>query len=382
MDIVWIAKESPQSTAYRFDKSLHFQYWPELKKKQQGDLVETMSIQGSCFLVSRDKYFELDLCDENHGSWGQQGVEVACKTWLSGGRVVVSKKTWYAHMFRTQGGDFGFPYPNPGIQQAREYSRDLWINNKWDKAVHPLSWLISKFNPPDWEVSKGILYYTDNRLQAGIMQACQEQLRRAANGKRIVSVSLQPITFGDNIALDLERGYLTLFKQILAGLEALDCDVVFFAEHDVLYHPAHFDFVPAECDRYYYNTNVWKLRLADGHALHYDCQQTSGLTAYRALLVDHYRERVRRVEAEGFSRKMGFEPGTHGRPKRVDDYKAESWQSAAPNVDIRHDNNLTPSRWSKAEFRNQRYTAGWVEADVIPGWGKGIDLAGRLADGN
>lgn len=151
MDVVWIAKKNPQSTAYRFDKMLHFQYWNEYKKQQQGDLVESMSIQGSCFMVTRKKYFELDLCDERHGSWGQQGTEVACKTWLSGGRVVVNKCTWYAHMFRTQGGDFGFPYPNPGIEQAREYSRDLWINNKWDKAKYPLSWLIDKFNPPEWK---------------------------------------------------------------------------------------------------------------------------------------------------------------------------------------------------------------------------------------
>lgn len=150
-DVVWIAKKNPQSTSYRFDKDLHFQYWEEYKKKQRGDLVETMSIQGSCFMVTREKYFELDLCDERHGSWGQQGTEVACKTWLSGGCVMVNKKTWYAHLFRTQGGDFGFPYPNPGIGKAREYSRDLWLNNKWDKAIRPLSWLIKKFAPvPGW----------------------------------------------------------------------------------------------------------------------------------------------------------------------------------------------------------------------------------------
>jgi len=154
MDVVWIPKENPQSTAYRFDRDLHFQYWQEYKKQQRGDLVETMSIQGSCFMVTREKYFELDLCDEGHGSWGQQGTEVACKTWLSGGRVIVSKKTWYAHLFRTQGGDFGFPYPNPGIEKAREYSRDLWLNNKWDGAIHPLSWLIEKFAPiPEWGIS-------------------------------------------------------------------------------------------------------------------------------------------------------------------------------------------------------------------------------------
>jgi glycosyltransferase involved in cell wall biosynthesis len=151
MDVVWISKNNPRSTSYRFDKDLHFQYFEEYKKKQKGDLVESMSLQGSCFMATRKKYFELDLCDERHGSWGQQGTEVACKTWLSGGRVVISKKTWYAHLFRTQGGDFGFPYPNPGIEKARKYSQDLWLNNKWDKAKYPLDWLIKKFAPvPEW----------------------------------------------------------------------------------------------------------------------------------------------------------------------------------------------------------------------------------------
>ena len=31
-DVVWIAKKSPQSTSYRFDKDLHFQYFGEYKK--------------------------------------------------------------------------------------------------------------------------------------------------------------------------------------------------------------------------------------------------------------------------------------------------------------------------------------------------------------
>jgi hypothetical protein len=151
-EMVWKPRQNtPNSSAYRFDKQMHFQYWQEYKARQVGELVESMSLQGSCFMVTREKYFELDLCDEQHGSWGQQGTEVACKTWLSGGRVIVNRRTWYAHLFRTQGGDFGFPYPNPGIKQAREYSQDLWLNDKWEKAIHPLSWLIDKFSPvPGW----------------------------------------------------------------------------------------------------------------------------------------------------------------------------------------------------------------------------------------
>lgn len=152
-DVVWRAKPNPVITSMRFDKDLHFQYWREYKDRQCGDLVETMSLLGACFMLTRERYFELDICDERHGSWGQQGTEVACKTWLSGGRLLVNKRTWFAHMFRTQGGDFGFPYPikDKDIDAAREYSRDLWLNNKWEGAIHPLSWLVEKFAPvPDW----------------------------------------------------------------------------------------------------------------------------------------------------------------------------------------------------------------------------------------
>lgn len=115
--------------------------------------TESMSIQGSCFVLSKDKYWELNICDEEFGSWGQQGVEVACKTWLSGGRVIINHNTWYGHLFRTQGGDFSFPYKQDEkkIEAAREYSRKLFLDNKWPLQKYPLSWLLAKFAPvPDW----------------------------------------------------------------------------------------------------------------------------------------------------------------------------------------------------------------------------------------
>jgi hypothetical protein len=374
-DILWHAKPSPETTAMRFDKGLHFQYWSQYKKRQgDGHLVETMSILGACFMLTKERYFALDICDEAHGSWGQQGTEVACKTWLSGGRLMVNKRTWFAHMFRTQGGDFGFPYPQSGAQvdHARRYSRDMWLNNKWDKATHSLSWLIDKFAPvPDWDgTRKGIVYYTDNQLDPCIDRAVRSQLQRAAGTREIVSVSLQPLDFGKNIHLDMERGYLTMFRQILAGLEASTADIVFLCEHDVIYHPSHFDFTPPRKDTYYYNENIFKVSYATGSALFYYCRQTSGLCAYRELLIGHYRKRIDMVERSGFNRRMGFEPGTHNRAERVDDYKAEAWMSEYPNLDIRHNKNLTPSRWRKDQFRDQRYTRGWLESDVIPYWGK------------
>ena len=159
-EIVWHAKTNPETTAMRFDSDMKFQYWRQYKKRQQGDLVDTMSLLGACWLLERDRYHDLNICDEGHGGigWGQQGTEVSCKTWLSGGRLVCTKKTWFAHMFRTQGGDFGFPYPISGrdVRDAREYSKDLWLGNNWDKAIYPLSWLIERFKPiPGWHDESG-----------------------------------------------------------------------------------------------------------------------------------------------------------------------------------------------------------------------------------
>lgn len=154
----WEARKYPINKTYRFDNTLHFQYAPEFADREElkinDHLVESMSIQGSFFMLTRERYWGLNICDERHGSWGQQGTEVSCKTWLSGGRVVINKNTWYAHLFRTQGGEFSFPYPNPEhkIREAREYSRDIWFNNKFEKQIYPLKWLIDKFSPVrGWE---------------------------------------------------------------------------------------------------------------------------------------------------------------------------------------------------------------------------------------
>lgn len=153
-DVIWYAKKSPNSTSYCFDKTLHFQYFNNYKAKQEGDLVETMSLQGSCFMLTRSKYWELDICDENAGNWGHQGSEVAIKTWLSGGRVICNRRTWYAHLFRTQGGDFSFPWPakEREIEKTRQYFRDIFLEDRWPKAKHKLEWLVNKFSPvPGWD---------------------------------------------------------------------------------------------------------------------------------------------------------------------------------------------------------------------------------------
>jgi len=426
MDMVWTPRWSRKTDFARFDTDLHFQYHGSHGKRPaaQGDIADVMCQVGACWLMSRERYWDLGGLDEGHGSWGQMGVEVSCKSWLSGGRQVVNKRTWFSHLFRTQPG-FSFPYPISVSAQehAREYSRQMWMENKWPGAKYPLSWLLEKFAPvPDWhdpagaeklaqvvqagaafenkgtsrplqsispslpspipaEPTLGLIYYTDNRCEPDLWKAAQAQILRCCNGYELISVSLQPIDFGRNIVLPLERGPLTMFRQILAGLEASTADVVYLVEHDCLYHPSHFTHLPATGE-FCYNTNNWKVDLQTGKALYYLCHQTLALCARRELLLRHYRARVARVEAEGrFDRKIGYEPGDHHTPRGIDDYPSVSWVSEFPNLDVRHSQNLTSSRWRQSEFRNQKACTGWKEAEVVLGWGRTAGMMQEVLSG-
>lgn len=154
--MIWQPRAGTRNYSYCFDPEPHFQYFRAYSERPEGkgDLTETMSLQGSCFMLSREKYWELNICDENFGSWGSQGIEVAVKTWLSGGKVMVNHKTWYAHMFRTkQANGFGFPYQLSGkqVDGAKKMAKELFFTDKWDKAIYPLSWLVERFMPvPGW----------------------------------------------------------------------------------------------------------------------------------------------------------------------------------------------------------------------------------------
>jgi len=124
----------------------------KLWASKQPEIADVMTGQGACWFIHRDRFWELGGMDEAHGQWGQMGIEIACKAWLSGGSLKVNRKTWFAHWFRGGSGP-GFPWPASGREQekARNYSRYLWLNGKWPLQKKPISWLVNKFAPvPTW----------------------------------------------------------------------------------------------------------------------------------------------------------------------------------------------------------------------------------------
>ena len=148
---IWETIPLPITSSFIFDSNLIFGY---AEKQSTEILTETMAIQGSGWMVSAKKYWELSLSEEHFGSWGMQSAEVACKTWLSGGRLLNTKKAYMGHWFR---GTEDFPYQRDmkQVDHAKNAVTQLFLNNAWPHQILPIQWLVRKFNfPADWTEEK------------------------------------------------------------------------------------------------------------------------------------------------------------------------------------------------------------------------------------
>jgi hypothetical protein len=228
-------------------------------------------------------------------------------------------------------------------------------------------------------MDKGIIYYTDNNISGPIFEKSQETI--LASGLPIVSCSLKPIDFGSNIFLGgYERSYPTKCLQILTALKASRATYVFFCEHDVLYHPSHFDFYPYKDDVYFYNVNNWRWWFKSDSAISYDgLTSLSMMCCNRELAIKHYEYRLNLIEEQGldkirsreprWARRFGYEPGT--KPKRrggVTDETHIKWRSEYPNVDIRHSKTFSAPKITLKSFKHP--PENWKERVIedIEGW--------------
>ncbi len=398
MSIKWKPRRNRLTEAWRFDENMKFQYWRAYSKRPEfkGRIQDVMSSIGACWMMHRERYWELEGLDEKHGSWGQMGTEIACKSWLSGGRHVVNRRTWFAHMFRTQKG-FKFPYPlsSKQVNHARRYSNDIWKNNKWPKQTCKLQWLIDKFKPPGWEntfssdekveklpfglteavglipnpnreLTRGIVYYTDNSCSERILQVCRGRISKICKGWGIVSVSQYPINFGKNFVLPLNRSVLSLYQQVVKGLQESDDDIIFLCEHDVLYSPEHFDVIPPDENTFYYDHNRWCVEEKNGKAVTYLSDCPSFMCAHKDLLLRHYTKCMEFIDKNGWHSKYGYSP-PKGLPKEQRIGKVEHYMSPVPSIDIRCKTSWTSHKMKQKDFRTP--PKEWKESDRVPGWG-------------
>jgi len=350
---------------------------------RQGDICDTMTCIGACWFMRRDRFWELGGMDEKHAQWGQMGVELSCKTWLSGGRMVVNKNTWFAHLWRRKA---PWKLTDYDVQKSRAYSQDLWLNNKWPKQIVPFEWLVRRFAPvPTWnghnEPAKPVpettdltlLYYTANVVDPTLGQRCLDQLVHACPNTPIVSVSQKPIQVGMNICVgEIGRSLQNIYMQVLAGARQVKTKYVALVEDDCLYVPDHFNHRPSSDQVFAYNLNRWLLHADRGNVYSYRKRAIlSQCIAPTQLLVECLAQREGRDIPKKYSGEMGMFEGKLG----LKEYQYETFYSTEPNVVVCHEKN-TSGRKTWGKDQPEAYD-GPVQKTIQP-WGDAEELLSKL----
>lgn len=142
------------SKGYRFKAGGH---WPQRTKEKLHvqPIDETMQMHGSGWFVSREFFLnELGgMSSVGYDTFGMEPPELCLKTWLGpwGGKVVVNKRCWYAHMHKGGQRPRGYPLSTQRILASYDFAANYWMRNTWKQRVHDLKWLVEKFWPiPGW----------------------------------------------------------------------------------------------------------------------------------------------------------------------------------------------------------------------------------------
>lgn len=161
--------------------------------KPEYEIDDEMASQGSAWAMFADYFYELELMDEkNYGPFWNESQEIFNKCWLSGGRCVVNKKTWYAHLHKGSKHGRGYRLPESWLQQGASFTKNWIWNEAWPKQTLPFEWLIDHFWPvPTWpENWREVLYATRKpRLVSGVTVPAADVDGGISNGNVTQSVT-------------------------------------------------------------------------------------------------------------------------------------------------------------------------------------------------
>jgi len=125
---------------------------PELVEDYAFPLIdETPQIHGSGWFISKERYFELggfpNIDPYGHA---QEPIWLALKNWLAGGKVMVNKKTWYAHMHQ-QGNKRGYTMDKAQEDKSYLIAANYWVGDRWHEKKYDFEWFVGHFEPmPTW----------------------------------------------------------------------------------------------------------------------------------------------------------------------------------------------------------------------------------------
>lgn len=141
----------------KHDDGIHgVEWWDRDKERtdRRYDVDDTMSMQGSCYFMTRHHFTDRlgGMQELGYGQFAQEAQEIGLKTVLGGGRLLVNKRTYYAHWHKGKSGR-GYGFSDRLNVKGINWSAEYWMTGQWAGAVRTMRSFIEQFWPvPTWPV--------------------------------------------------------------------------------------------------------------------------------------------------------------------------------------------------------------------------------------
>jgi hypothetical protein len=219
-----------------------------------------------------------------------------------------------------------------------------------------------------------IIMLTASRVPKKWAAFHKQKLIEAADGSPIITISREPLDWGQNIIDTQEYTISNIYFQLLQGAKAATTEYIAVAEDDTLYPKEHFQFRPPE-DSFAYNQNrfgvfrwsktptyFWKDRISN-----------STLIAPRKLAIEALEERFAKYP-QGTPGGLTGELGRSNIEDKLGVKRQKAiWFQTEISV-VRIDHELGIDKLSQSHRKGM----GILRAYDIPYWGKASDIVEKF----
>lgn len=234
-----------------------------------------------------------------------------------------------------------------------------------------------------------LVHYTSNHLDKvnpRFAQAVRDQILSAAEGYPIITVSQEPLAFGDhNIVVgNIGRSHLNIYRQLLVGakaaLERTKTRWIAVVEDDGLYNAGHFRTHRPALHKFGYNVNRWSFfTWSKPPCFSYkERMVVNQLIAPTELLVEAMEERFAKFKDIPDSEipiSYWGDPGRLERSLKVTIRDRQPFASPEPNVILSHEAAYG------YESRGKRKGLGEAPRKELYPWGSASDVLALWTDG-
>jgi len=223
-----------------------------------------------------------------------------------------------------------------------------------------------------------IIYLTASRVPEQWMAYQQSVLKKATAGMPIISVSMNPIEFGDkHIIQEGEPCIDNIYWNMLKAAKMTDTPFVAVAEDDVLYPREHFTKFRPPLDTFAYNYVRWQFLTWNPIMFHWRPRMANyALIAPRELLIKGLEERFAKYPLG--QQKAGGELGYNRfeRKRETTQHKTVEFGTTVGLVALNHINGIDPLE------QKQKKRMGFIRAIELPHWGSAKELIKKFNGSN